>query len=74
MVTAEKRPNRRSDITEFLVKVDGKVVGMITRLMSTRHPHPWRAWLGIGPTVRYLDSFYDRDGGFASALRAVEDA
>lgn len=66
----------------WLVKVDGRIVGMLERFKNSRtDTHPWKAFKGHGFDAKYLGAFYvdgevpdDGDiqfGGKDAAIRAI---
>jgi hypothetical protein len=57
----------------FLVKADGRVVGMIEKYRNTRTEiHPWKAFSGVGMTAQYIGAFYPEDQRFSARSSAIQ--
>ena len=58
----------------WLVKEDGKVIGMLEKYPDTKEEtHPWKSFLGVGFKSRFLSASYGRDGKYR-AVRNIQNA
>ena len=58
-----------------LVKRGERIIGRLEKYCNSQYEvHPWKAFSGVGHSLRYLRAFYEEDGGKASAIKAIERA
>jgi hypothetical protein len=73
MATVLEKINKPwSKETVLLVRVDGVLVGLLTKFRDTRTvKNPWKAYAAVGHASKRIGSFYASDGGKLAALAAV---
>ena len=58
----------------WLVKEDGKVIGMLEKYPDTKEEtHPFKAFSGVGFKSKFLSAYYGRTGR-EDAIRAIQNA
>lgn len=58
----------------WLVKEDGKVIGMLEKYPNNRQEtHPFKAFSGVGFKSRFIEAFYGPTGR-EDAIKAIQNA
>lgn len=77
MIKLEQTRKPKGKITgQWIVKADdGNIIGVIEKYSNTKNAkHPWKAFSGVGETCRFINSFYDNEGGKNAAIQAIVKA